>query len=67
MLSMISPTICLSLLTAILASDLSTSTALSATRGSTSQSSPVISDEPTEEQLINDEAKRSLGSELLRL
>ncbi len=64
---MIKPSLWLSLLTAILAADLSTSTTSSTTRNSTCQSSPVTNEDPTEEQQINDEARRSLGNELLRL
>ncbi len=66
---MIKPSLWLSLLTAILAADLSTSTSTTsgANRNSTCQSSPVTNEDPTEEQQINDEARRSLGNELLRL
>lgn len=67
--NMINPSLWLSLLTAILAVDLSTSTSAESksTRNAACRTTSVINEEPTEEERINDEARRSLGNKLLRL
>ena len=66
---MIKSTLWLSLLTAMLSADHSTSTASSSnsTRIATCQFSLVTEEERSEQQRINDEARRTLGRELLRL
>ncbi len=66
---MIKPTLWLSLLTAVLSADHSTSTAATSNslRNATSQFSLATEEERSEQQRINDEARRTLGRELLRL
>ncbi len=66
---MIKPSLWLSLITAVLSADHSTSTPAtsSSLRNATSQFSLTTEEERSEQQRINDEARRTLGRELLRL
>jgi hypothetical protein len=71
MIAMLKPSLWLSLLTAILTADISTinttSSASDPKRVSNCQGFQEPMDEASEEQRINDEARHSLGSELLGL